>query len=238
MSRPRILVADDNALSLRFFADALESFDLDCTLAPDGTQALEKASHDVFDLLLLDVNMPGRGGAAALAALRAGDGPSRDAIAIATSADVSAADDLLRAGFVQVLPKPVGVAALHAALQRHLPTFGAASDLDDAQALSAAGGDAAIVAALRGLFADELDTLPAEIAAMAAAADIAALRERLHRLDASAGFCGTPALQAAIARLRARLDATSWPHDAIAPFLGACARVRAALEVCALQNRG
>jgi len=56
------------------------------------------------------------------------------------------------------------------------------------------------------------------------------LRDRLHRLDASAGFCGTPALARANAILRATVDAQNvWPKAAIADFLAACAAVRAKL---------
>jgi HPt (histidine-containing phosphotransfer) domain-containing protein len=114
---------------------------------------------------------------------------------------------------------------------QHLPTTLDAPDavLDDAQALSAAGGDMAIVAALRGLFATELDALPAEIEALAMRSDIAGLRDRLHRLDASAGFCGAPTLQAAISRLRRSLDGAHWPAGPLDGFLATCARVRDAL---------
>ena len=44
--------------------------------------------------------------------------------------------------------------------------------------------------------------LPQELDACLAAADAAALRERLHRLTASAGFCGATRLEAAIRTLR------------------------------------
>ena len=135
------------------------------------------------------------------------------------------------AGFADVLSKPIGIDALRATLTRHLPRepHVAPASLDDAQALNAAGGDRSIVAALRGLFVAELQALPAEIESLAANGDVAGLRDRLHRLDASAGFCGAPALQAAIARLRALLGGPRWPRDAIDDFLADCACVREAL---------
>lgn len=102
--------------------------------------------------------------------------------------------------------------------------------LDDEQARRAAGGDMAIVAALRALFVGELAALPAEIEAMAQRDDRDALRERLHRLDASAGFCGVPALIAAAARLRSLLDGTTWPTEGIADFLAAGERARTRLS--------
>ena len=49
---PRILVADDNPLSLRFFGDALAAFEVDCTPAADGLVALElAATNGYYDTL-------------------------------------------------------------------------------------------------------------------------------------------------------------------------------------------
>lgn len=229
MLRPRVLVADDNPLSLAFFTEALRELGCASGSAADGIEALALARASAFDLLLLDVRMPGLGGAEALARLRAGPGPSRAAPAVATTAAAETPAGLLAAGFAEVLHKPVDLAGLRHVLARHLPVAAAdsvAPALDDAQALAAAGGDAAIVAALRGLLAAELDALPSEIAAIDAARDAAALRERLHRLDASAGFCGAPALSAAGSRLRVALAAAEWPQSEIAQFLRLCSRVR------------
>lgn len=238
---PRLLIADDNPLSLRFFADAAAQLGIDCALAENGSQALELARRDRFDLLLLDARMPMLGGPDVLARLRAESGPSRTAPAVATTADASveARDGLLDAGFAEVIAKPVGIHDLHAAIARHLgiadagsaPAGTAANALDDVLALAAAGGDPGIVDALRGLLMAELDALPAEIAAIGARADAEALRDRLHRLDASAGFCGTPQLVRAGAALRAALATThDWPHMAISEFLAASAEVRALLS--------
>jgi CheY-like chemotaxis protein/HPt (histidine-containing phosphotransfer) domain-containing protein len=242
---PRILVADDNPLSLRFLADALADAGAEVGQAVDGLAALRLADESAFDLLLLDARMPGLDGASALARIRTGDGASRHAVALATTADDGAttAAALRERGFVAVLAKPLRIDTLREAVARHLPdgaTLAAtpalrdaaaratrvedAADedaLDDEQARRAAGGDLAIVAALRGLFVAELEALPTEIAAIAARGDREALRDRLHRLDASAGFCGVPALVAASARLRARLGEAQWPSPAVADFLAA-----------------
>jgi CheY-like chemotaxis protein/HPt (histidine-containing phosphotransfer) domain-containing protein len=236
---PNLLVADDNPVSLRFFADALEQLGVDCVLANDGLEAAAKAAHARFDLLLLDAQMPGLDGPEALARIRAQPGPSRDAVALATTADASAATRaaLTQAGFAEVIAKPVTLAALRAALARHVPDLrgGSAAEppggasLDDRAALAAVG-DAKIVAALRQLLVAELDALPTELTHLQARNDIAGLRDRLHRLDASAGFCGAPALARAGASLRTALDAqAAWPHAACEEFLAACAGVRTQL---------
>lgn len=236
MPRPRLLVADDNPLSLRFFADALDALGIDSVLAADGEQALARADGGAFDALILDLRMPGLGGAQVLARLRGGSGPCRDAPALASSAglDAARARALQASGFTAALDKPLTLAALAAALANVLPAWSrpVAADgdvLDDAQALAAAAGDAGIVRALRGLFDAELAALPTEIAALTASADVAALRERLHRLDASAGFCGARGLQRAIAALRSALSDAQWPDATCAALLVSASQVRAAL---------
>jgi CheY-like chemotaxis protein/HPt (histidine-containing phosphotransfer) domain-containing protein len=251
---PRILVADDNPLSLRFLADTLADAGADVGEAVDGLAAVRCADDSAFDLLLLDARMPGLDGVAALARIRAGGGPSRHAIALATTADDDAATAaaLRECGFTVVLPKPLRIDALREAVARHLPVgtaFASAPSrrdasihavrdvdphddvtLDDEQARRAAGGDEAIVAALRGLFVGELEALRAEMEAFAARDDRAALRDRLHRLDASAGFCGVPALVAASARLRGLLDGVAWPAQGVADFLAGGERARRRLS--------
>jgi CheY-like chemotaxis protein/HPt (histidine-containing phosphotransfer) domain-containing protein len=232
---PNILVADDNPVSLRFFADALAQLGASTELAHDGLDTVARASRTRFDLLLLDARMPGLDGAEALARIRSGAGPSQAATALATTAEAgdAARSRLVEAGFAGVIAKPVTVDALRAALARHLPATGSAAgshELDDAHALAATGGDASILAALRGLLIAELDALPTEIARFGERGDVAALRDRLHRLDASAGFCGAPALAAASATLRTAVDAgDAWPRAAVDAFLASCADVRARL---------
>lgn len=228
----RILVADDNPLSLRFLVDALAGLGHEIVEAEDGDMALDQATATACDVLLLDARMPGLGGVDVLARTRTESAASQYAIALATTADndPAAHTALLSAGFADVLVKPLGVERLRASLTRHIPDRGQADEeLNDAQALAAVGGDASIVAALRGLFASELEALPNELAAFGDGEDANALRERLHRLDASAGFCGVPALVQTTAALRRALDGPIWPHTAITEFLAVCERARVRL---------
>ena len=245
---PNILVADDNPVSLRFFADALATLGVSSELARDGIETVAHAGRTRFDLLLLDARMPGLDGSEALARIRGETGPSQNAPALATTAEAgeAARSRLVEAGFAGVIAKPVSIDALRTALARYLPDIGGgappaqagADGLDDARALAATGGDASIVVALRGLLIAELDALPVEIADFSTRGDVTALRDRLHRLDASAGFCGAPALGDACAALRAALDTgAQWPAAATDAFLSACADVRARLAKSTVPTR-
>lgn len=232
MPAPRLLIADDNPPSLAFLLEAARSLGYACEGADDGHAALAVATREAFDLLLLDRNMPGLSGPEVLAALRAKHGPSAATPALATTADPGDATRraLLAAGFAEVLVKPLGLAELRAMLARHVPLATPEfSLLDDGEALRAAGGDAAIVSGLRGLFAAELAALPAELEAITASGDREALRARLHRLDASAGFCGAPAIRRDCEALRRALPGDAWPDAPVAHLLATCREVAALL---------
>ncbi|HSX59941.1 MAG TPA: response regulator [Tahibacter sp.] len=222
-----LLIADDNALSLRFLADAAALLGHRCETAEDGEAALALARRRRYDLLLLDVHMPHLDGPAALACLRAdATAASQRSPALATTADAdpAVARELHTLGFAGVLHKPVDLDGLRAALQlgngghtgvaEAAPSYAEAPLLDDAAACRSLGSQETVIA-LRGLFAQELDALPGELDALLAKKDGVGLRERLHRLCASAGFCGAPRLEQTCRRLRTRVlaDVTFTAED-------------------------
>ncbi|MEO8460460.1 MAG: response regulator [Dokdonella sp.] len=224
---PHILVADDNPISLRFLEEALNQLGASCVLAEDGIVAVRSAKVERFDLLLFDANMPNLGGIGALEVIRSGSGLSKQSIAVATTAasETAAHEHLLASGFSAILSKPLTIAELQSVLTRYLPcTLGATrsqTSLDDASALAAVGGDRTILNALRELLAAELTRLPDEMEELTGASDVPVLCDRLHRLEASAGFCGASALSEAIITLRASIDSDlrAPSPEAIAAFL-------------------
>lgn len=66
----RILVADNKPFSARFLAKGLQSEGYATSVAADGDQALQLAGSLLFDLLLLDLALPGRPSLDVLAELR------------------------------------------------------------------------------------------------------------------------------------------------------------------------
>ncbi|HEX7110911.1 MAG TPA: response regulator [Mizugakiibacter sp.] len=201
----RLLLAEDDPVSRRFLTDALRGLGCSVDAHGDGEAALQAARDTRYALLILDLGLPGRHGTALLAALRADPrAASRDAPAVATSAELDAARrrELLTLGFAAALAKPLTVDALRSMLHELLPALVDVPLLDDDGA-AAASGDAETVRALRRLLAGELDALAAELDD--GALDGTALRDRLHRVRAGAGFCGAAALDQAAAALAAAL---------------------------------
>lgn len=129
-ARPLIILhVDDDPLNRRVVRDILSVFGHVAVEASNGPEALEQLALQAFDLLLMDVHMPGMSGLEVIDRLRHSFGPNRDAPAIALTADVlsrSRADYLLL-GFDDFVAKPILVSELRTAIGRaavraHEPT--------------------------------------------------------------------------------------------------------------------
>jgi two-component system KDP operon response regulator KdpE len=69
-SRGKILVTDDDARFRRALSKTLCILGFDVVEAEDGEYALSQIGRDRFDVVLLDMNMPGMGGLAACREMR------------------------------------------------------------------------------------------------------------------------------------------------------------------------
>ena len=239
----RLLVADDNPITLDFLAAALRQLGWQVVAASDGSEAVVQAAADRFDMLLLDARMPILGGAAALARIRTGHGESAHAPAVATTAstDGDTVAALFAAGFEAVLPKPISIAELGAALRHYdsKPSEHPTQLFDEARAHAVVGGDFQVVRALRELLLAEMERLPDELSLMASQCDASQqLDERLHRLAASAGFCAAVDLENAVVELQAaRKTQAAWPEVGASRFSDQCERFAHRLRET-LSNQG
>ena len=115
----RVLVVDDHRANRELARLFLGAAGAEVSEAEGGADALAQADAVVFDVILMDLRMPGMSGAQALAALRQGDGPNRATPVLAFSADAVALHaELLDAGFAEVVAKPLEPQALIQAVSR------------------------------------------------------------------------------------------------------------------------
>ena len=133
----RLLVVDDNQANRELAKAILTPFGVEVAQAVDGQAAIEAASREPFDVILMDLRMPGLDGPSAANAIRAGSGPNRDAPILAFSADA----DLERfenaaSGFDGIVRKPIATQDLLAALANLYsePTLTAPEEAIDAAA--------------------------------------------------------------------------------------------------------
>jgi two-component system sensor histidine kinase RpfC len=105
----RVLVADDNPINREVISKILERAGHSVTTVHDGEQALDALERERYEIVLLDRNMPGMGGAEALQALRLMTRGRERLPVIMLSADVTleAKREALEAGADAFLPKPI-----------------------------------------------------------------------------------------------------------------------------------
>lgn len=116
----RVLVADDNAINRRVVSLILAPLGVEIVEAENGQQALDLLGTAPFDLVLLDVHMPGLDGEATIRRLRNLDEAWRGLPVIALTADTMDGDRerLLAMGMSGYVAKPVIVADLYFEISR------------------------------------------------------------------------------------------------------------------------
>ncbi|MGA8599021.1 MAG: response regulator [Bryobacteraceae bacterium] len=115
----RILVAEDSPASLELLRTVLESAGYEVVEAVDGLDAVQKASSNSVDLVLLDLQMPKMDGFAVLAELRKNARfRTIPIIALTASAMRGDRERALEAGFSSYIAKPVNLALLRSEVER------------------------------------------------------------------------------------------------------------------------
>lgn len=104
-------------MNVELFVAALESDGHEVVVERDGASGRDRGLRERFDLLILDIQLPGMDGYAVCRQLRAGgvDGPI---IALSSAAMAEQVARGAEAGFDEYLTKPISPAALRAAVRR------------------------------------------------------------------------------------------------------------------------
>jgi signal transduction histidine kinase/CheY-like chemotaxis protein len=118
--RLRILAVDDHEINRRTLALVLQPLGALLATASDGTLALDLLERQPFDVVLMDVNMPGIDGNETTRRLRASGGCNAQTPVIGFSAGTEAEqiEACLKAGMTDWLAKPLEPRALYEALRR------------------------------------------------------------------------------------------------------------------------
>ena len=114
----RVLVVEDHAVNRQILDIWLSSRGHSVTMAENGQIALDVAAAQVFDLVLMDVNMPVLDGLSAVRRMRQAHGPNQDSPIVMLSASARAEDHQagFDAGADAYLNKPIDFAALSSLL--------------------------------------------------------------------------------------------------------------------------
>lgn len=209
-----ILLVEDNPLNQQVAMDLLARWNMKVSLAEDGAQAVEMVARHRFDLVLMDVQMPGMDGYAATRAIRANPNNTQLPIIAMTAHALDSDRQRCRdAGMNDHVTKPVILEDLAAALRRWLPKRATENiaatpiprpaqqaeyqrleklrgtlDIDDA--LSRALDDPGLLTSLIISFARQLDTILPGLRNALSQDDAAAAGPFLHMLAGTAASIG------------------------------------------------
>ncbi len=106
----QILVVEDNPMNMELAVDLLETYGYEITPAEDGFKALERVKEKKFDLILLDMQLPGMGGPEVLEKLKADPATSAVPVVALTAHAMSGdAARFMEAGCAGYISKPIDV---------------------------------------------------------------------------------------------------------------------------------
>jgi signal transduction histidine kinase/HPt (histidine-containing phosphotransfer) domain-containing protein len=197
-----VLLVEDNSVNRRLAQIVLARRGHAVTAVDSGAAALEALRHGRFDLILMDVQMPGMDGIDTTRAIRESEqrrGGHVPIIALTAHAMATDRERCLRAGMDGYLVKPIQPEALLDAIERIAsePEQPPASDdadpaaADRAALLEQVGGDARLLGELADLFGRE------------SARHLATLRQAIESRDTEAFRRETHTLRGMLCGLRA-----------------------------------
>jgi PAS domain S-box-containing protein len=210
--RLHILLAEDNAINQRLAITMLEKRGHTVAVACNGKEALAASEKAIFDLILMDVQMPEMDGFEATKAIRerealAGQTPGAPAsfripiVAMTAHAMKGDRERCLEAGMDAYVSKPIqgrklfdvieSVFALPAEPQKEARSEESPEPVFDRSAvLDRVEGDRKLLHEILGLFFDEIPGLMSEIQEPLARGDARALERAAHTLKGCVGTFG------------------------------------------------
>ncbi len=103
---PRVLIVDDEEVVRRCHLRVLAGDHCDATAVPGGCQALQAMRAEPYDIVLLDLRMPGMDGMTLLRQIRQ-DWPECEVIVITGYPSLETAKEAIRLGAHDYLSKPL-----------------------------------------------------------------------------------------------------------------------------------
>ncbi len=120
----KILVAEDNAMNQKYISSLLNKWHFTYAIASDGKKAVDKASKERFDIILMDIQMPNMDGYEATITIRNTTNPNQDTpiIALTASAMLDQKNKAFEVGMTNFVTKPFSPNHLLSVIQNYVHT--------------------------------------------------------------------------------------------------------------------
>lgn len=114
----RILLVEDDALNIEVFSAVFEGDGHSVVVETNGLRGRDRALTEPFDVIVLDIQIPGMAGDAVCRELRSA-GLDLPILALSAAAFPAQVTRGMDAGFTAYLTKPITLAALRQAVKQH-----------------------------------------------------------------------------------------------------------------------
>jgi PAS domain S-box-containing protein len=200
--RLRVLLAEDNPVNQRLATGLLGRWGHSVEVAASGAEALRALEREEFDLVLMDVQMPGMDGLEATRRQRRreeGGGSRVPIVAMTAHAMAGDRERCLAAGMDEYLAKPLDPSKLWDLLCELSPIRACSeAPVDGRRLAQRLGGDEDLAQQLAVVFLEEYPGLVAGVRAAVEAGDARAVAQTAHTVKGSVGyFEAAAALEAA-----------------------------------------
>ncbi|HUP45133.1 MAG TPA: ATP-binding protein [Thermoanaerobaculia bacterium] len=188
----RVLVAEDNLVNQEFAAEALRKLGHRVSVASDGEEALQMMKKQIFDIVLMDVQMPKLSGLDATRLYREIEPAALHTPIVALTAHTAAEDRhrCIEAGMDAVLIKPIDLRQLHSVVR-------SVTDVDPI--VEAVGGNVKLLERVSEAFAKQTPALMQSMRQAIADRDGEALYMAAHTMKgAVSNFQGDPSYDLAV----------------------------------------
>lgn len=116
----KVLVVEDNTLNIELVLEILNAMGLTAHGAKDGKEAIRKAEKEIYDLIIMDIELPGMDGIEATKIIKSKPGYKNvPAIALTAYAMKGDRERFLSAGFDDYIPKPIDVSEFTKRLEKY-----------------------------------------------------------------------------------------------------------------------
>jgi two-component system sensor histidine kinase BarA len=217
---PKVLCVDDNPANLLLVQTLLEDMGAKVLAVESGYAAIKAVQNETFDLVLMDVQMPGMDGRQSTEAIRQWESERHctplPIVALTAHAMANEKRALLQSGMDDYLTKPIserqlaqvvlkwsGLALRNQSPERAGDSHGSTYELqvlDHEEGLRLAAGKADLAADMLAMLLASLEADREAIRQAQQSNDHNALIERVHRLHGATRYCGVPQLRAACQR--------------------------------------
>jgi len=217
-----VLLVDDNLANLQLASELLRGLNTQVVQASNGKQAIDACNDNEFDVIFMDIQMPGMDGMEATRHIRALEQGKRRTPIIALTAHTITEQkaELLIAGMDDCISKPVNEAQLAHIINRWaslsgkkevvvqieeknhnlnvrepLPTQDLTGSVDIQLCLKLANNKPALARDMLSMLLSGLVTEKQQINVALANSEYEELGELIHRLYGSSCYCGVPRLK-------------------------------------------